>query len=99
MPFPLGIFSPPFFQIFREILPLPSFLSRDLRKENGVGKEDLAGRNVFLKVALGCVRQLRLNATDSAIPLFKDPNKGLVGGWGYFVDFVAKQIKEFFFSK
>ena len=28
-------------------------------KENGVDKEDLAGRNVLLTVAFGCVRQLR----------------------------------------
>ena len=45
-------------------------------KENEVDKEDLAGCNVFLTIALGCVE-----------------------GWRYFVNFVAKQIKDFFVSK
>jgi len=62
-------------------------------KENEVEKEDLAGQNIFLMVALCCVRQLRPHATDSTTR-FKD----LVGGgwgWGYFVDFFAEQITEF----
>ena len=50
-------------------------------KENGEDQEDLAGHNIFLTVALGSVWQISLT--------------GSVGGWGYFVDFVAKMIKNF----
>ena len=50
-------------------------------EENGVDKEDLAGRNVFLTVELGYVRQLCPHATDPTYP-FKDIIKGSDGEWG-----------------
>ena len=39
------------------------------------------------------MRQLRPHAIQTLLYPFKDLVKGSVGGLGYFVDFVAKQIK------
>ena len=51
-----------------------------LIREKGVEKEDLAGYNIFLVVALGlCAAVAPTCYTDSSSP-FKDLAKGL--GWG-----------------
>ena len=60
-------------------------------KENEVDKEDLARWQpipLFLAVVLGFIWQLLPHAMDSAYSI-KDLSKSSVGGWGYFVDFVA----------
>ena len=67
-------------------------------REMGVDiKEDLAGRNVFLTVALGLCAAVVPECYRLSLyryPLLKTSFTGSVGGWGYFVDFVAEKIKE-----
>ena len=58
-----------------------------LTNENKVDKEDLARSQPLPHGGIG------LCTAVPHLPFLKNLLKSLVGGWGYFEDFVAKQIK------